>query len=55
MRVLSSISRRHGRLRHGTGSSGRSGNFMMATIRALEPGGRAASAVPPPGIESLFS
>jgi len=55
MRVLSSISRRPGRLRGAAAGGARSWRIMMATIRALEPGGRAARMVLLQGSENLFS
>jgi hypothetical protein len=44
MRVLSSISRRRGGLRHRAAGGGPDWRNMMATIRALEPAGKAAQA-----------
>jgi G3E family GTPase len=55
MRVLSSISRRPGRLCGAAAGGARSWRIMMATIRALEPGGRAARMVLLQGSENLFS
>jgi hypothetical protein len=54
MRVLSSISRRPGRLRGAAAGGVQSWRIMMATIRALEPGGRAAPMVLPQGSKNLF-
>jgi len=55
MRVLSSISRRPGRLRGAAAGGVQSWRIMMATIRALEPGGRAATMLLPQGSKNHFS
>jgi hypothetical protein len=55
MRVLSSISRRRGGLRHRTAARVPGWRNMMATIRALEPAGPAAHVATLHDLKSLFS